>query len=244
MATYKLVISYDGTRYHGFQYQENAYTVQEALEKALKKLYREAIRAGAAGRTDAGVHARGQVVSFRAPQLIAGVRLKQALNSILPEDIIVLDSCQADENFLSRKDAKGKVYSYTIDNGVNPDVLMRNFSWHLPCRLDLEKMQKAARQFLGEHDFKAFQMAGGSVQSTVRTIYKLDVNRDKNFIILYFVGNGFLYKMVRSVTGTLVKVGMEKISFDDAQDALINGKAGYSPLTAPARGLCLEQVLY
>ena len=244
MATYKLVIAYDGTRYHGFQYQENAYTIQEALEKALKKLYGEAIRAGGAGRTDAGVHARGQVISFRAPERVPGTRLKQALNGILPKDIVVIEAGEADDDFLSRKDAKGKIYTYTIDNGPYPDIFRLNFAWYLPCRLDVEKMQEAAALFQGEHDFKAFQAAGSRIVTTVRTIYELTVTKDQNIIVLYFAGNGFLYKMVRSITGLLVKIGIGQRIPEDVRYALQNGKLRHAALTAPAKGLCLEKVLY
>ncbi len=244
MATYKLIISYDGTGYHGFQYQENAYTVQEALEKALKKLYGEAIRVGAAGRTDAGVHARGQVVSFRASSQVPGTRLKQALNGILPKDIVVVEAGEVAGTFLSRRDARGKVYTYTIDNGPYPDVFRRNYAWYLPYRLDLEKMQKAAVYFQGEHDFKAFQAAGSPVKTTVRTISSLTVNRANNIIVLCFEGNGFLYKMVRRITGTLVKVGQGKRTIEDIQEALICAKRRNAGPTAPARGLCLEKVFY
>ena len=244
MATYKLVISYDGTGYHGFQFQENAYTVQEALEKTLQKLYAEKIRVGAAGRTDAGVHARGQVVSFRAPQRIPATRLKQALNGILPKDIVVIEAAQVNDTFRSRKDAKGKIYTYTIDNGPHPDIFMRNYSWYLPCRLDVEKMQKAAACFQGEHDFKAFQAAGSSLKTTVRTIYSLTVTRENNFIILRFEGSGFLYKMVRLITGTLVKVGLGKRSIEDILKAFKDSKACNIGPAAPAKGLCLEKVLY
>ncbi len=244
MATYKLVISYDGTAYHGFQYQENAFTVQEALEKALYKLYGEMIRVGASGRTDAGVHARGQVISYRASERIPGERLRQALSGVLPRDIVVLEAAKADDSFLSRKDAKGKIYTYAIDNGPCPDVFTRNFAWHLPCLLDLEKMRAAAELFLGEHDFQAFQAAGSPVKTTVRTIYSLTVTRKNHFIILRFEGNGFLYKMVRRITGTLVKAGLGKREPGEVQAALTWGQRCYAGPTAPARGLCLEKVLY
>lgn len=244
MATFKLVISYDGTGYHGFQYQENAYTVQEALEKALLKLYGEKIRVGAAGRTDTGVHARGQVVSFRAPERIPGDRLKQALNGILPRDIVIVEAGEVAEGFRSRKDAKGKVYTYSIDNGSYPDVFLRNYSWYLPCRLDLARMQETAAYFVGEHDFRAFQAAGSPVKTTVRTIYSLTITKKNHLIVLRFEGNGFLYKMVRSITGSLVKVGLGKRSPGEVLEALRSGVRRYAGPTAPARGLCLEEVLY
>lgn len=244
MATYKLVISYDGTAYHGFQYQENAYTVQEALEKALLKLYGEKIRVGAAGRTDAGVHARGQVVSFCAPERIPGERIGQALNGILPGDIVIVEAGRAAESFLSRKDAKVKVYTYRIDNGLYPDVFTRNYSWHLPCRLDLEKMRAAAALFQGEHDFRAFQAAGSPVKTTVRTIYSLTVTKKNHLIILRFEGNGFLYKMVRRIVGTLAKAGLGKREPKEVLAALKNSERRFAGPTAPALGLCLEEVIY
>ncbi|MEW5921204.1 MAG: tRNA pseudouridine(38-40) synthase TruA [Bacillota bacterium] len=244
MPVYKIVLAYDGTDYHGFQIQANALTVQFYLEKALAALYGSSIRVEGAGRTDAGVHARGQVVSFAAPALIPEMQLPPALNGLLPADIVVVGAQQVAESFSARRDARGKVYSYTIDNGNFPDVLYRRYAWHIAHPLDLREMQKAAAYLQGKHDFRAFQAAGSRVKTTVRTLFSLEVTKREQFISLYFKGDGFLYKMVRNITGTLAEVGRGRISHSEVARILEGKCREQAGVTAPARGLCLEKVLY
>lgn len=244
MPCYKLTLAYDGTAYHGFQIQANALTVQHYLEKALDTLFGKTIRIEGAGRTDAGVHARGQVVSFAAPSLIPVDRLPAALNGILPEDIVITGAQLVKDGFSSRRDAQVKNYSYTIDNGPYPDVLKRLYAWHVARPLDLKAMRKGASLLPGKHDFKAFQAAGSKVKTTVRTLYNLDLTIEGNFIILHFSGDGFLYKMVRNITGTLVEVGIGRINAEEICRILEEGSRKLAGATAPARGLCLEKVLY
>ena len=238
------VLSYDGTAYHGFQFQKNALTIQDILEKNLEKLYRERIRVVPAGRTDSGVHARGQVVNFFAPGIIPPAKIPMALNSILPRDIVVLKAEEASDCFDARRSARSKIYLYTIDNGYYPDVFLRNYAWHIYEPLDTDAMQLAASCLTGKHDFKAFQASGGSVESTERTIFSLSVERNDNIVVLRFQGDGFLYKMVRNITGTLVEVGLHKRSPQEVYEILKSKDRRKAGMTAPSRGLCLEKVLY
>lgn len=241
---YMLVFSYDGTAYHGFQYQNNALTVQEVLEDSLTKLFRQGIKVEVAGRTDAGVHARAQVVTFFAPPLLPPERLPLASRGLLPGDIVVLGAKEVAVDFNARRSALAKIYSYTIDSGKFPDVFKRNYAWHLPCQLDLGAMKKAASYLVGKQDFKAFQAAGSKVESTVRTLFTLDLVRRDRFIIITYKGDGFLYKMVRNITGTLVNVGRQKTHPRQLQEILESKNRAEAGETAPARGLCLEKVLY
>jgi tRNA pseudouridine38-40 synthase len=244
LQNYMIVISYDGTSYHGYQFQKNAITVQEVLEKSIKKLYSQMIRVEVAGRTDTGAHARGQVVNFFAPELIPAERLVFALNRVLPGDIVVLEARIVPLNFHSRRDATAKVYSYTIDNGQFPDVFNRNYAFHVGNPLDLAAMKAGASFLLGEHDFKAFQAAGSTVETTKRTLTSLKIEKREPFIILGFEGSGFLYKMVRIITGTLIEVGRGKIKPQDLRKILEGKDRKGAGKTAPAKGLCLEKVIY
>jgi tRNA pseudouridine38-40 synthase len=244
LQNYMVVISYDGTAYHGFQYQKNALTIQEVLEKNLTKLFRQRIKVEVAGRTDAGVHARNQTISFFAPPLILPERLPLALRGLLPPDIVTLWAKAVPDSFNARRSALAKVYSYTIDNGKYPDVFKRNFACHIPYRLDLEAMEEAASYLIGEHDFKSFQAAGSKVKSTVRTLYRLTITQKDNFIVIAYTGNGFLYKMVRIITGTLINVGLQKTHPQQLQEILESKNRAVAGETAQAKGLCLEKVLY
>lgn len=239
-----VILSYDGTSYHGFQLQKNALTVQEVLENALEKLYRKKIKVVAAGRTDSGVHARGQVINFFAPDIISPEHIPPALNSLLPNDIVIFEAGTAGPYFNARRDAKAKIYSYTIDNGSYPDVFRRNYVWHIREPLDVDLMRQGASFLLGRHDFKAFQASGSSVDNTKRTLYALDVEKNDDFIILRFRGDGFLYKMVRNITGTLVEVGLQKRNPQEVYEILKSKDRRRAGKTAPARGLCLEKVFY
>ena len=244
LLNYLLTLAYDGTAYHGFQFQKNALTVQELLEKSLAKIYREKIKVEAAGRTDSGVHARGQAVNFFAPPLLTPLQLPRALNSLLPRDIAAVRALVVPASFHARRDACAKIYSYTIDNGSAADPFHRCYAWHIPGSLDLAAMREGARFLVGKHDFKAFQSAGGTVKTTVRTLYALKIEQEKEFVTITFQGDGFLYKMVRSMTGTLAAVGRRKRKPQAIQEILEGRERRRAGMTAPARGLCLEEVLY
>lgn len=244
MQNYKIIFSYDGTSYHGFQVQKNALTVQEVLERGLERIYAKKIRVVVAGRTDAGAHARGQVANFFAPGNISPEALPLALNSVLPRDIVVSEADKVDNNFHARRDACAKTYSYTIYNGRFPDVFLRLYTWHIAERLHVEDMKLATSLLLGKHDFKAFQASGSSVETTEREIFILEIKQNGPVITFWFKGGGFLYKMVRNISGTLVEIGLKKRNPENMQQILKSGKRQDAGKTAPAKGLCLEKVFY
>lgn len=239
-------ISYDGTNYSGFQFQANARTVQETLELALKVIYKKPVRIIGAGRTDAGVHARGQVANFQAPFRIDIDKLPYALNAVLPSDVVIVEAMEVAESFHSRYDARRKIYTYTIDRAVFPQVKKRLYSFHLPGELDLVLIDQAIKVFEGSHDFKYFQAAGSRITDTVRTIYCIGLEDlfQKQLLHFYFEGSGFLYRMVRLISGTLIRVGKGQLNLNDVQDALAGNNVSAVGPAVPACGLCLEQVIY
>ncbi len=245
MKNIKLTIQYDGTAYHGWQTQENAVTVQETLEKAIKKLLElDTLRLTGCGRTDTGVHARRYICNFYADTAIPLDKLPLALNTYLPNDIICLAAEEVSEDFDSRYMAKKKTYSYYINNSTFPDAFLRNYSWHFKYRLDIEKMREAAKAFLGEHDFYGFAASGFTVKTTVRTIYSLDIEKNGDIIAIHITGNGFLYNMVRIIAGTLAFVGTGKIAAEDMADIIDSCDRTRAGITAPPSGLFLTEVFY
>lgn len=241
-----IYISYDGTGYSGFQIQANAPTVQELIERALQVIYKEPIRIIFAGRTDAGVHARGQAANFRAPFRIAISRLPYALNAVLPSDIVVTAARVVPDSFHARFDAKRKIYSYTIDQALFPQVTRRLYSLHQADKLNIDRIKIAVGYLEGTHDFKAFQAAGSPVSDTQRTLFSVELaERPKEkIVVLFFEGSGFLYHMVRLFTGTLIRVGKGKLNPGDVKAALEGRKPLAVGPTVPACGLCLEKVVY
>jgi len=239
-------ITYDGTNYSGFQIQANAPTIQGKLEFALEVIYKEPIRITGAGRTDAGVHALGQYANFKAPFKIAAEQIPYALNAILPPDIVITEAREVSEEFHARFDARRKVYSYTINRAVFPQVLRRFYSLHLPDPLNLTAIRKASTLFTGTHDFKAYQAAGNSAVDTVRTLYRLDIRDipEKELLIFEFEGSGFLYRMARLIAGTLLQVGKGFITFSDIEASLVGLNPAAVGPTVPPHGLCLEMVKY
>lgn len=244
MPNFRLDLTYDGTGYSGFQIQYNAPTVQGVLEEALERLYRQRIRITGAGRTDAGVHARGQVVNYQGPPRVPPDRLPAALNSLLPGDVVVTAAGEVPADFHARYSASGKLYSYTLDRAAYPQVLLRLYSWHCPGPLDVEAMREAARILQGTHDFKAFRAEGSSVLNTVRTLRRLELVKEDYILRLLFEADGFLYRMVRLITGSLVRVGQGRLQPSDIAGALAGVNPRAAGPTAPARGLCLEKVYY
>jgi tRNA pseudouridine38-40 synthase len=239
-------VSYDGTNYSGFQIQDNAPTVQGALEKALAVIYKLPVRVTGAGRTDSGVHARGQAVNFSAPFQIAYDKLPHAINAVLPPDIVVTSAEKVAAKFHARFDACRKIYSYTLDRADFPQVTRRLYSWHMPDPLRIEKIYDAAGLFEGTHDFKAFQAAGGRVSDTTRTLYRIEIKEitEEKLLVLCFEGSGFLYHMVRLITGTLIRAGKGRITTSEIGAGILGINPAAVGPTAPAHGLCLEQVLY
>lgn len=239
-----LTVSYDGTQYSGWQYQENAPSVQDALEKALQQAAGKFTRVTGASRTDAGVHALGQRVHFDTDATIPPEKYPFVLNRFLPPDIRVWEARQVAPTFHARYQAEGKWYTYRIHNAPHASAIYRNLTWHVPLPLDVEKMHRAAQRLLGTHDFAAFAAAGGSAKTTVRTIDRALVERQGEMITLKLHGNAFLYNMVRIIAGTLVYIGQDKLDEACITRAIESGSRLELGITAPAAGLELTRVEY
>lgn len=237
-------IEYDGTNYCGWQIQPNGRTIQEELMKALEKLTGKHIKINGSGRTDAGVHARGQAASFYFESSIPIDRIPIAMNTYLPRDISVLNACEVPMDFHARYSAEGKRYSYHIYHHRQRSALLYNYSYHVPYDLDLTNMIKASDILKGTHDFKGFMASGSSVKDTVRTIYDIEIHRNGNSIWITVEGNGFLYNMVRIMVGTLIEVAMGKIQAGIVKDVLDSRDRNLAGHTAPPQGLYLDKVFY
>lgn len=244
MNNIKLIIEYDGTNYHGWQYQTNANTIQGEMLKAIKKITGENVNLIGAGRTDAGVHAKGQVANFKCNVRIPEKRLPYALNSVLPDDIVVKSAEIVDEDFHARKSALSKEYRYYILNSEQPSALLRNYVYHFRYRLNLDHMKRGAELLIGTHDFSAFKAAGGSVTSSVRTIKRLELNTIDEIIELVVEADGFLYNMVRIITGTLLLVGTGRMVWSDISQIIKSKDRNRAGPTVPPHGLYLYKVFY
>ena len=244
MRNLRLDICYDGTKYRGWQRLtgvEN--TIQGKLEQTLSRLLGEQIEVSGSGRTDAGAHALGQVVSFHTESTLSCQEILEGLRRYLPEDIGIYSCQEVHPRFHARLNAKSKTYRYRIWNSDSPCVFDRKYLWQLPEELDLEAMRKAAAYFLGEHDFSAFCANKKMKKSTVRRIDAVIIEKKDEEIVLTFTGNGFLYNMVRILVGTLVEVGRGERNADSIPN-LFGGKREQAGLLAPAQGLCLMEVTY
>ncbi len=242
-----LTVAYDGTNYHGFQEQRGTGlpTVQETLEKCLSRLAGRKVQVIGAGRTDAGVHARGQVVNFDATGWPIPVeRIPLAVNGVLPPDIAVTGAREVAAGFHARYSARAKTYRYTIWNRRIPSPFYRLYSCFWPTPLDVEAMSAAAVHLLGRRDFKCFQAAGSTVRDTVRTLWRADVSREGPLVYFVFKGDGFLYHMVRIMVGTLVQVGAGKMEPEAIKQILASRDRLRAGPTMPPHGLCLEEVEY
>ena len=244
MLNYKMTVQYDGTRYSGWQRQGNTTsTIQYKIEQCLSRLLSEEIEISGSGRTDAGVHALGQVVNFRAEKRLNCDGFLRELNEALPEDITVTDLRIASDRFRARLDAKEKTYRYTINNSPFTDVFRRKYEYQLTEPLDVHAMKEAAMLLLGTHDFKGFS-TGRTKKSTVRSIKSIDIIQDGHKLYLDFTGNGFLYNMVRILTGTLIEVGVNKRKPDSILSVFESNDRALAGFTAPPQGLCLMEVTY
>lgn len=239
-----MTLQYDGTAYHGWQVQDNAVTVQGTLEKAIQSVTGETLRVTGCGRTDAGVHAKQYSANFYTQSSIPTDRLPYALNAHLPADIVCLDALECEYSFHAKNSAIGKRYVYYIYHAPIADVFYRNYAWHYRHSLDINEMQKAAKAFIGTHDFEGFSSAGRTVKTTVRTITDLHVEQNGKHIIIDVAGNGFLYNMVRIIAGTLVFVGNGKISADEIPAIIASKDRSRAGITAPPQGLFLTEVYY
>ncbi len=239
-----LLVEYHGGNYCGFQWQAGVATVQDELEKAVLKVTGEAVRVVAASRTDSGVHARGQVVSFRTRSALPPRTLVRALNFYLPRDIAVKGACGVDIKFDVRRDAISREYEYKILNRPTRSPLWEGLAYFVPQRLDVEAMDRACRLLEGEHDFASFGADLGSVRSTVRTVYEARVERVDEVVSLRMRANSFLPHQVRNTVGLLVRIGLGKVGLEEFQRVTEAKKLGLAGPTAPAHGLYLVKVEY
>ncbi|KAB7704639.1 tRNA pseudouridine(38-40) synthase TruA [Bacillus aerolatus] len=245
MKRLKCIISYDGSLFAGYQIQPNGRTVQEELEKALARMHKGSqVKVTASGRTDAGVHAEGQVIHFDTPLAIPGDRWPTALNSQLPKDILVRKAEIVPESFHARFSAAGKEYRYKIYQDPFRNPFKRMYSCHCPYELDLQAVEEAAGFLIGTHDFTSFCSAKTDVQDKVRTITKLEVIHCGKEIELRVAGSGFLYNMVRIIAGTLIEAGKGKVAPNDIHTILAGRDRALAGKTAPAEGLYLWEVFY
>lgn len=245
MQRWKCIISYDGTNFSGYQVQPNKRTVQRELEAGLAKLHKgHEIKVYASGRTDAGVHAMGQVIHFDSPLLIPENKWRVALNSLMPGDISVLSVERVHTDFHARFDARGKEYRYFLHLAKCRDPFKRNYTCHYPYPLNLDAMQAGADLLLGTHDFSSFCSAKTEVEDKVRTIQFIHFSMDRELLCLRFVGDGFLYNMVRILVGTLLEIGSGERKPEEIQTILAGSDRRLAGKTAPANGLYLWKVFY
>ncbi|OGO77819.1 MAG: tRNA pseudouridine(38-40) synthase TruA [Clostridiales bacterium GWB2_37_7] len=246
MRNIKLIIEYDGTNYRGWQSQKNVSSIQETIQKAIEKITGSKPNLNGSGRTDAGVHAFGQVANFFTESKIPADRFTFALNAVLPKDIVIKASSEAEMDFHARYSAVGKRYSYLMLNSKQPTALYRNLAYHISyCdKLNIDQMRIASKYFVGTHDFSGFMATGSSVKDTIRTIYDIKITQNEDIIKLTYHGNGFLYNMVRIISGTLLYAGIGKIDSNELSDIIDSKDRTKAGLTLPAHGLYLEKVLY
>lgn len=245
MKRYKCVVSYDGTRFAGYQVQPNKLTVQSEIEWALTKLHKGTeMSITASGRTDAGVHAKGQVIHFDSSLNIPLSKWDVALNSLLPDDIMIKSVEEADATFHARFDAVGKEYRYFVQRSEKRDPFSRNYAHHFPYPLKILEMEKAAKALIGTHDFTSFCSAKTEVADKVREISEIEMIEDGEQLIFRFVGNGFLYNMVRILVGTLLEVGSGARKAESISEIIEQKDRIFAGKTAPAHGLYLWEVFY
>lgn len=245
MQRYKCTISYDGTLFSGYQEQPNARTVQSEIELALSKIHKgDAIKIMASGRTDAGVHAKGQVIHFDSPLSIPEDRWRIALQTQLPKDIAIIKVEKAKASFHARFDTMGKEYRYYVHRTQINDPFTRHYQYQFSYSLDVIKMQLAASYLVGTHDFTSFCSAKTEVEDRVRTINVIDIVEDGDVLMFRFVGNGFLYNMVRILVGTLLEVGRGHKMPEQMVEILAAMDRNQAGKTAPPQGLYLWKVHY
>lgn len=251
MRNIKLTIEYDGTSFNGWQIQGACTrTVQGEMEKALKRTFKKRIRLTGSGRTDSGAHALGQVAAFKTDSRMTPEEIRRALNAHLPADIVVLAAAEVPAGFHPRFDVRGKTYRYLILNRETGCAQQRNFCLHFPYRLNMRALRQEARQLIGRKDFRGFMAADPrqreriNAKDTVRTIRRVTVQKKGDLISIDLEGNGFLYKMVRNIVGTLLAVGAGRLPGGTVRQVLQTRNRVMAGETAPAHGLCLVAVTY
>lgn len=245
LKNFKLTIEYDGGAYHGWQRQATDPTIQEEIEKALLTMTGAKVALTGSGRTDAGVHAWGQVANFLCKTNLSHDVFQRGLNSLLSRDIVITACTRVPDSFNARYDAKSKTYHYKILNRRLPAAIGRQYFWHIPPKLDLSAMRRACRHIIGTHDFKAFEGAGSPRAHTTRRVIHADLVKDhEGYLIFEIEGDGFLRFMVRNIVGTLVDVGLGKNTAKDFKRILLSKDRNLAGVTAPPQGLFLMQVNY
>ena len=245
MKNIKLVIEYDGKEFNGWQKQPNKLNIQGTIEQAIKTITGEDVELNASGRTDRGVHSLGQVANFKTNYDLPIEKWPLALNANLKKSIVIKSAEEVDEEFHSRLSCKRKTYRYVINNSKYGTAIYRNLETHIPQKLDIEKMKEAIKYFEGEHDFKAFRASGTSSKSSVRAIYEAKViEMPEERIYIELTGNGFLYNMVRIISGTLVDVGLGKIEPKEILKIIESKERTKAGKTLPPQGLYLVEVKY
>jgi len=244
MRNIKLVIEYDGKDFNGWQKQPTKLNIQGEIERAINDITGEDVELNASGRTDAGVHSLGQVANFKTNSNMPVEKFPIALNTKLKRSVRILSAEEVEDNFHSRYNCKKKTYRYVINNSENGTAIYRDLEYNFSQKLDVEKMKEAANYFIGEHDFKGFKASGTSSKSSVRTIYKAEVFKENEKIIIELTGNGFLYNMVRIISGTLIDVGLGKIAPKEITEIIKSGQRERAGKTLPPQGLYLVKVEY
>lgn len=245
MRNIKLVIEYDGKDFNGWQKQPNKLNIQGEIERAIKEITKEdVIELNASGRTDAGVHALGQVANFKTNSSIPVEKFPIAINTKVKKSIIIKSAEEVSERFHSRYNCKQKTYRYVINNSEYGSAIYRNLECHIPQKLDVKEMKKAIKHFEGEHDFKGFKASGTSGKNSVRKIFKTNISTEGDRIFIELTGSGFLYNMVRIISGTLVDVGLGKIKSDEIPEIILSGDRKRAGKTLPPQGLYLVKVEY
>lgn len=244
MKRIRLIISYDGTNYCGWQVQINGITVEEVINKTLSELLKEKVEVIGASRTDSGVHAMGNIAVFDTETKIPAEKISFALNQRLPDDIRIQKSEEVDIDFHPRYCDSTKTYEYKILNRKFPDPLVRLYTHFVYIPLNIELMKEAAGYIVGEHDFASFCSSGSQVKTTVRTIYSLDIKKENDIISIKISGNGFLYNMVRIIVGTLMKVGLKVYPPNHVKEIMDSKDRYMAGPKAPAKGLTLLEIDY
>lgn len=244
MRNIKLLIEYEGTNYSGWQTQKNAIGIQEVIEDSIERITGERVKLIGSGRTDGRVHALGQVANFLTSSTIPGESFKYALNVALPEDIKIIDSEEVPLDFHSRFDAKRKRYRYIIYNGKTPRPMYRNFSYYVERELNIEEMQESLSYLIGTHDFQSFMASKSEVDTTIRTIYSIEIIKKDEFIEIIVEGKSFLRHMIRIIVGTLVFIGTGKLKKESLNNIIQGKNRKLAGPTAPPQGLFLEKVYY
>ncbi len=242
---FKITIEYDGTSYHGWQRQKNEHTVQEEIEKALLTMTGKKNVLTASGRTDAGVHALGQVANFHCDTDLSPQAFQNGINSLTKDDIVIISCDIVDEKFHSRFDAKSKIYHYRLLNLNLPVAINRQYVWFIKKKLNLDAMRLALNHIIGTHDFKAFEGTGSLRSHTTRRVFKAEIlDQGEGLIIIEIEADGFLRFMVRNIVGTVADVGLEKITSNDFKKILLSKDRSLAGATAPPQGLFLMKVKY